>query len=108
MATTPSQLGDGQLLNAKADLFTATTATLVTFLRLVNTNTAQELVNIYLLPSGGTARRIIPVNLKVNAGGMVSVLDDKEVLVLDNGDKIQGDTTTASKVDYVIGGAEVS
>ena len=100
-------LADGQLPAATGDLYTAPASTqaLIKTIKLVNTNTTAEAVDLYLTPSGGTARRIIPKNLSLGAGYLL-VVDDE--LTLEAGDKIQGDTTTASMVDYTISGVEES
>lgn len=106
MATqTPKQLADGQLPASIGDLYTVpgATTTYITQIILVNTNTSVEAVNLYLTPSGGTARRLIPVGMNLQPGYAL-YFDNR--LVLDTGDKIRGDTTTASKVDYTIHGAE--
>ena len=101
------QLADGQLPAAIGDLYTvpASTQALIKTIKAVNTNTTAETVNIYLTPSGGTARRIIPKALSLGAGYLL-VVDDE--LTLEAGDKIRGDTTTAAKVDYTISGVEES
>lgn len=101
------QLAQGQLPSSTGDLYTipAGTQALIKTIKLVNTSTGTETVNLYLKPSGGTARRIIPRDLQFQAGYLL-VVDDE--LTLEAGDKLQGDTTTASKVDYTISGVEES
>jgi hypothetical protein len=102
---TIKNLGNGQLPNSIGDLYTvpASTTTVVRSIVLINTNTTAETVNLYFLKSGGTARRIIPKSLSLAANNSL-VFDSP--LTMGAADKIQGDTTTASKVDYVISGAE--
>jgi hypothetical protein len=103
MTYATSQLANGQLANSIGDIYTSTSCTtIVKSITLVNTNTTHEHVNLYVLKSGGTARRIIPQNMTLNQNYSL-VLDT--VITLGSGDKLQGDTTTASKVDYVISGA---
>jgi len=101
------QLADGQLPATTGDLYTvpASTQALIKTIKAVNTNTTTETVNLYLKPSGGTARRLIPKDLQLSAGYLL-VVDDE--LTLEAGDKIQGDTTTAAMVDYTISGVEES
>ena len=78
-----TQLADGQLANSIGDLYTAGSAGIgVSSIVLVNTNTSAEAVNLYLTPSGGTARRLIPKNLSLRVnyslhtdGNKVSVMD---------------------------------
>ena len=69
VGTTLSQQANGQLANSKGDLYTSSAdGTVVAGLTLVNTNTSAEAVNLYLLPSGGTARRIIPKDMSLGVG----------------------------------------
>jgi hypothetical protein len=103
MAFASSQLANGQLANSIGDIYTSSSATtIVKSITLVNTNTITETVNLYVLKSGGTARRIIPKNTLLGVGHS---LEYDNVITLGSGDKLQGDTTTGSKVDYVISGA---
>lgn len=104
---TIKNLADGQLPSSIGDLYTvaASTTAIIKTITLVNTNTSAEDVNLYLLPSGGTARRIIPKDCELGVQYCL-VMDDE--ICMDAADKIQGDTTTASKVDYTISGIEES
>lgn len=62
------QIAAGQLPNAKGDLYTASNdGEAITSITVVNWNSTDESVNLYLLPSGGTARRIFPEDLTVVA-----------------------------------------
>jgi hypothetical protein len=103
MAFASSQLANGQLANSIGDIYTSSSATtIVKSITLVNTNTTHEHVNLYVLKASGTARRIIPKDMTLMPN--YSLVFDS-VITLGSGDKLQGDTTTASKVDYVISGA---
>lgn len=63
------QLSDGQLPSSTGDLYTSTSViTNVVSIILVNTDTSARAVNLFLLPSGGTARRIIPKDLSLGVG----------------------------------------
>lgn len=97
-------LGHGQLANSKTTIYTvpASTSTIVKTITLVNTNTTTENVNLYIYRATAS-RRIIPQNMNLVAGNLV-IYDDE--LCLEAGDLIEGDTTTASKVDYSIHGCE--
>ena len=99
------QLGNGQLANSIGDLYTvpAVTTALIKSITLVNTNTSAETVNLYVLKASGAARRIIPKATILGAGYM---LEYDSVITLEAGDKLQGDTTTASRVDFVISGVQ--
>lgn len=106
MATmTIKSLADGQLPNSKGTLYTvgASTSTIVKRITYVNTNTTTESVNLYIKRSGSTSRRIIPKDLQL-AGSYMVIDDDTHALA--TGDLIEGDTTTATKVDYLIEGVE--
>ena len=72
VGTTITQQADGQLPSTTGDLYTSgADATVVAAISLVNTNTSAEYVNLYLLPSGGTARRLIPEDLRMEAGDLI-------------------------------------
>jgi hypothetical protein len=65
---TITQLADGQLPSSTGDLYTSgADATVVAGIVLVNTNTSAESINLFLLPSGGTARRILPKDMSLGA-----------------------------------------
>lgn len=103
MTYATAQLANGQLASSIGDIYTSTSCTtIVKSITLVNTNTTSEAVNLYVLKAAGTARRIIPLGTVIPKYGS---LEFDNVLTLGSGDKLQGDTTTASKVDYVINGA---
>ena len=105
MAIAIKLLGEGQLSDSISDLYTvpASTTTIIKSITLVNTHTSAETVNLYVLKSGSTARRIIPKDLSLGIKYLL-VFDDE--LTLGAADKIQGNTTTGSKVDYTINGVE--
>ncbi len=96
-------LGDGQLAATIGDIYTspASTQTIVETITLVNTHTSAITANLYLLPSGGTARRICSKDMSLAAGRMWV---GPSIVTLSAGDKIQGDASVAAKVDYVLNG----
>ena len=100
-------LSDGQLADAKATIYTtpAATQTIINRITLVNTNTSTETVNLYFKASGGTSRRIIPKDYSLIAAALF-IMDD--AITLEAADILEGDTTTASKVDFVVSGMENS
>jgi len=99
---TISNLANGQLAASIGSIYTSTgKTTIVKSISLVNTNTTTENIDLYVLTSGGTARRIIPQSCALVAG--YQLIYDSPI-TLGSGDAIQGNTTTASKVDYVISG----
>lgn len=105
MAFVTKNLGQGQLPSSIGDLYTvpgATTA-IIKSISYVNTDSVTRTANLYVLKSGTTARRIIPLALSMSTGDTM-LLDD--VLTLGAGDKIQGDASAATVVDYIISGVE--
>ena len=78
-----TQLADGQLASTIGDLYTAGAAGIgVSSIVLVNTDTSARAVNLYLTPSGGTARRLIPKDLSLGIGYSLHT-DGKSVRVMD-------------------------
>ena len=99
-ATARAPLANGQLAAAKGDLYTATGADTVLSIVLVNTGAGVNSVNLYYLPSGGTARRLIPKALALQPGYSLH-FDGQHVMVMDtNGLIVSGanvsDTAFAS------------
>ena len=107
MTTVIKSLADGQLADAKATLYTtpAATQTIINRITLVNTNSSGESINLYFKASGGTSRRITPKDYTLAVDALF-IMDD--VITLEAADIIEGDTTTGSKVDFVISGVENS
>ena len=107
MTVSIKSLADGQLANSKGTIYTtpASTETIIKSIILVNTNTSSETVNLYFKASGGTSRRLIPKNTSLPASNSL-IMDD--LVTLEAADILEGDTTTASKVDFVISGVEES
>jgi hypothetical protein len=104
MAITIKNLAHGQLANSKGTIYTvpASTTTVVKSIILVNTNTTAEAVNLYYYKATAS-RRLIPVALSLAASYSLTFECN---ITMDTGDLIQGDTTTASKVDFTISGVE--
>lgn len=98
-------LADGQLGTTEADLYLvpAATTAIIKTIKLVNTNTTTEVINLYIKKAAGTSRLIMPQNLNLSAGYM-AVEDDE--LTLGVGDAVRGYATTANKVDFTVYGVE--
>jgi len=95
---TRKQLADGQLANSIGDLYTADSTDVVSSVIYVNTGAAHNHVNLYLTPSAGTARRLIPKDLQLEVGYCL-IFDGQRVMVLDtNGGLVSG--TNVSDVAY--------
>lgn len=71
------QLADGQLADSKGTIFTADSTDVVSSIILVNTGAAANAVNLYLKPSGGTSRRLIPKDMLLAAGYSLHFSGDK-------------------------------
>ncbi len=108
MTVNIKSLGDGQLPAAKATIYTTPTAkqTVITSIKLVNTNSSAETINIYFKSSGGSSRRISPKDYSLAAGAMMEVLDKNQTM--EAADVLEGDSTNATQVDYIISGGENS
>lgn len=106
MATiTPKVLAEGQLATTKGTLYTvpASTTAYVKFLSVFNTSATTQTVIIYAKP-GAVSREIGRFVLAQNESARV--IEKDEALTLDAGDLIEGQTTTASVVNFLITGAE--
>jgi hypothetical protein len=105
MAIAVKVLAQGQLANAKATLYTVPGGTLayVKFFSVCNVASTNQDVEI-LVNTAGTSRRIAYVSLGVNQGARI--VDKDEAITLEAGDLVEGFSTDATSVDYVITGAE--
>jgi hypothetical protein len=68
-------LADGQFPATTGDLYTAPVSgsypaggVIVKTISLVNVDSAKRNINLYILPNGGTARRIAPKDLGIKVG----------------------------------------
>ena len=106
MPEAPKVLAEGQLANSKGTLYTVPAGvsfTRVTAFVVYNTGGSTETVQIYVKP-GSTSRTVrrLPVDTLTTA----EILSFGQEFILENGDLIEGATTTATTVDYVIMGYE--
>lgn len=101
---TNAKLAEGQLAASKTTIYTvpASTKLIGGILRLFNTNTTQETVNVYFKTA--TSRQVMQVILDALEFFEFSFPRD----VLEASDLIEADTTTASKVDYWLSGVKVT
>uniref|UniRef100_A0A6M3XY96 Uncharacterized protein n=1 Tax=viral metagenome TaxID=1070528 RepID=A0A6M3XY96_9ZZZZ len=76
------QLADGQLAAAKGTIYTADSTDVVSSIILVNSGAAHNHVNLYLKPSAGTSRRLIPKDLQLEPGYSLH-FDGAKVMILD-------------------------
>lgn len=105
MANTYKRLAAGQLASSSGDLYTVPTDTkaLSPLIRLYNTGGTTEVIKLHLR-DGSTSRQFAQIELVAGAWAEVAF----EKTVLEDGDKIQGQTTTATTVNYWLSGVEVT
>jgi hypothetical protein len=106
MAFTGSILANGQLPNAKGTLYTvpALTNAFVKFINAYNSGGGTEAVKFYVKKSAGTSRVLAVGTMATKE--QLRAIDKDETLNLAAGDVIEGETTTAATVDYLITGVE--
>lgn len=103
---TGKSLADGQLASTKGTIYTtpASTVAYVKFLSCHNTGSTTETVIIYVKRSGSSSRVIGRAVLQGNEH--CRFIDKDETITLAAGDLVEGVTTTATTVDFVITGVE--
>ncbi len=102
VGTTATQLADGQLGNAEADLYASgANATVVTSITIVNTDSSARTFTLYLKPSGGTSRAISPVSLDLGVGYSFYT-DGQRMVVMD----LAGQVLHGWTVDDTAGGTD--
>ena len=101
----PKIFTDGQLPSSKGTLYTvpASTSVYISKIHILNTSATTQIVKIYIKP-GSTSRFLIHVS---DLEQYESIIYDGG-LILETGDLIEGETTTASVVDYLIMGVTES
>jgi len=77
------QMADGQLSDTPATtMYTADSVDVASTIILVNTDSVARVVNLYMTPSAGTARRLIPKDMSLGIGYSLHWSGDK-ITVLD-------------------------
>lgn len=111
MAVIIKALKQGQLPTSQTDLYTAPPASpgparaaIVKNMRFVNTSGSSVTINIWFKRlSGGTPYRVLTKDLSIAAGQLVV---SNEELTLEPDDRIVGQASAATSVDYVFSGVE--
>lgn len=103
MSTTPQILAEGQLAAAKGTLFTATGQTIVRLIMVSHVAGGTQSVVLYLKKSASTSRVLARATLLTNEFG-----EEDQIITLDVGDLIEGETTDATSVDYLIMGVKIA
>lgn len=103
MPTTGQILADGQLPAIKGTLYTvpAATRTIVRLVSYVHVAGGTQTVGIFLKPSGGTSRKFAQSVLLTD-----EFAHEEGIETLETGDTIEGVSTDAASVDYLILGVE--
>jgi hypothetical protein len=79
--STLKNLADGQLAATIGDLYTSAATDLAKTIVLTNTDSVARTINLYHTPSGGTARRILPKDMSLAAGGTI-LFDGENVSIV--------------------------
>lgn len=103
MATTHKKLSSGQLGSAAANIYDPSSVTgMVKTVVLHNTNSTDEVASIYF---NGTADSDLMIKVTLEADETFEWSVGHMVVVLE-AETLKGESTTASKVNYFIFGAE--
>lgn len=107
MASTVKNLANGQLPLSKGTLYTvpSSTSAIVSSIVPVNTDSVARTINLYYCKSGGVSRSLIPKDVSANAGKHYNL--GTFLITMGAGDKIEGDASAATVVDYTISGVEI-
>jgi len=87
VGSTITQLADGQLSDTTAALYTSGAIVIVSSIVLVNTSTSNRTINLFVKPSAGTDRRIIPKSMMLYAGYSL-MFDGAKFSVIDTNGQI--------------------
>ena len=102
------QMGDGQLPSALGDLYTAPDKAEISSIILVNTDTSTRTVNLYLLPAGGSTRRLIAKDLIMGIGYSLH-FDGGNIKIIDTyGKEMTGTAEVTDTRLYELGTPELA
>jgi hypothetical protein len=103
----PKALGDGELPNVQAVIFTATAdvGTYVKSFSLYNKNAATQTITLWIKRAAGSGTERVWKRYELLVNEWAEVIDeDTQSIELAEGDEIQAQTTTANAVDFDIAG----
>jgi hypothetical protein len=103
MPANPEILADGQLPNVKGTLYTAATPTIIRLIAGAHVAGGTQNVVLYVKKAAGTSRVLPRAELMTNES-----FEEEEVITLDTGDEIEGQSTDAASVDYTIFGVTIT
>jgi hypothetical protein len=104
MAFTGKSIADGQVATSWAAIFTAAAKVIIKSCDFLNTNAAQQTIEVGVTRSGSSRRIVGRAVLDQNE--KYALVSDGEALVLSSGDTLDAQTTTATAVDFTVTGAD--
>lgn len=99
--STLKNLSDGQLPLTIGDLYTSAATDLAKTIVLTNTDSVARTINLYHTPSGGTARRILPKDMSLEAGGSI-LFDGESVSILSASGGVVGSVANISAYQLIV------
>lgn len=103
MPTSPQILAEGQIAATKTTIFTATGQTVVRLINVTHVANGVQSVVLYVKKASSTSRVLARVTLDVD-----EFAEEDQIITLDTGDEIEGETTDALSVDYLIMGVAIT
>lgn len=103
MSANPEILSEGQLPAAKGTLFTATSQTVVRLISIAHVAGGTQSVILYVKKLASTSRVVGRATLLTD-----EFAEEDQIVTLDTGDTIEGETTDVSSVDYAIMGVKIT
>jgi hypothetical protein len=91
------------LTTSPVAVYTSSGNTVVTLLYFCNTSGGTRTVNVYVVPSGGSATSSTQIYKNVSITASDTLIIDSEKIILENGDKIFADADSNSSVTTTVG-----
>lgn len=95
-------ISNTELSTAGNVIYTSTGNSVVSVMYFCNTNASARNLNVYVMPSAGTAGNSTQVYRNVQIAGNDTFVVDMEKLVLANGDKITADADLDSAITATV------
>jgi hypothetical protein len=91
------------LTTSPSAVYTSSGNTVVTLLYFCNTSGGTRTVNVYVVPSGGSATSSTQIYKNVSITASDTLIIDSEKIILENGDKIFADADSNTSVTTTVG-----
>ena len=91
------------LTTSPSAVYTSSGNTVVTLLYFCNTSGGTRTVNVYVVPSGGSATSSTQIYKNVSITASDTLIIDSEKIILETGDKIFADADSGSSVTTTVG-----